>query len=114
MKRSQKKFVAILFAVLLAAAVLVIAIGYAGDLTGTVVKLGSLLSRAAGRGIGFSKLVSTSNEVDLDLADFVDYLVDDQATSVIALYMEGLRNVPKFRAAAQKAAKAGKPIIVFK
>jgi acyl-CoA synthetase (NDP forming) len=76
--------------------------------------LGSLLSRAAGRGIGFSKLVSTSNEVDLDLADFVDYLVDDQATSVIALYMEGLRNVPKFRAAAQKAAKAGKPIIVFK
>ena len=38
MKRSQKKFVAILFAVLLAAAVLVIAIGYAGDLTGTVVK----------------------------------------------------------------------------
>ena len=38
MKRSQKKLVAILFAVLLAAAVLVIAIGYAGDLTGTVVK----------------------------------------------------------------------------
>jgi hypothetical protein len=38
MKHSQKKLVAILFAVLLAAAVLVIAIGYAGDLTGTVVK----------------------------------------------------------------------------
>ena len=38
MKHSQKKFVAILFAILLVAAVLVIAIGYAGDLTGTVVK----------------------------------------------------------------------------
>jgi hypothetical protein len=38
MKHSQKKLIAILFAVLLAAAVLVIAIGYAGDLTGTVVK----------------------------------------------------------------------------
>ncbi|MBN1978919.1 MAG: hypothetical protein JW918_16085 [Anaerolineae bacterium] len=38
MKHSQKKLVAILFAVLLAAAALVIAIGYAGDLTGTVGK----------------------------------------------------------------------------
>ncbi len=34
--------------------------------------LGALLSRAAARGIGLSKLISTSNEVDLDLADFVD------------------------------------------
>jgi acyl-CoA synthetase (NDP forming) len=76
--------------------------------------LGSLLSRAAARGIGMSKLISTSNEVDLDLADFVDYLADDEATSVIALYMEGLRNPEKFRAAALKAARAGKPLVVFK
>ena len=33
--------------------------------------LGSLLSRASARGIGLSKLVSTSNEVDLELADFI-------------------------------------------
>ena len=50
--------------------------------------LGSLLSRAAARGIGLSKLVSTSNEVDLELADFIDHLADDEATRVIALYME--------------------------
>jgi acetate---CoA ligase (ADP-forming) len=76
--------------------------------------LGSLLSRAAARGIGLSKLVSTSNEVDLDMADFVDYLVDDEATSVIALYMEGLRHPDRFRRAALRAAAAGKPIVVFK
>lgn len=76
--------------------------------------LGSLLSRAAARGIGLSKLVSTSNEVDLDLADFVDYLADDDATRVIALYMESIRNPDKFRAAALKAARAGKPLVVFK
>ena len=76
--------------------------------------LGSLLSRAAARGIGFSKLISTSNEVDLDLGDFVDHLVDDDATQVIALYMESLRNPEKFRAAAMKALRAGKPIIAFK
>ncbi|WP_051953765.1 acetate--CoA ligase family protein [Xenophilus azovorans] len=76
--------------------------------------LGSLLSRGAARGIGFSKLISTSNEVDLDMADFIDHLADDDATQVIALYMEGVRDVAKFRAAALKAARAGKPLVVFK
>lgn len=76
--------------------------------------LGALLSRAAARGIGLSKLVSTSNEADLDMADFVDHLADDEATSVIALYMEGLRHPDKFRAAALKAARRGKPVVVFK
>ncbi|WP_055135941.1 acetate--CoA ligase family protein [Pseudomonas corrugata] len=76
--------------------------------------LGSLLSRGAAAGIGFSKLVATSNEVDLDVADFVDYLVDDDATEVIALYLEGLRDTEKFSRAALKARAAGKPIVVFK
>ncbi|MFZ2738888.1 MAG: acetate--CoA ligase family protein [Burkholderiaceae bacterium] len=76
--------------------------------------LGSLLSRAAARGMGLSKLVSSSNEADLELADFVDYLVDDPATQVIALYIESVRSPDKFRAAAVKAARAGKPIVAFK
>lgn len=76
--------------------------------------LGSLLSRAAARGIGLSKLVSTSNEVDLELADFIDALVDDDATRVIALYVETVRNPEKFRAAALRAARAGKPVVAFK
>ncbi len=76
--------------------------------------LGSLLSRAAGRGIGLSKLISTSNEADLDLADFVDYLADDPATNVLALYIEAIRNPEKFRIAAAKAANAGKQIVAYK
>jgi acetate---CoA ligase (ADP-forming) len=76
--------------------------------------LGSLLSRAAARGIGLSKLVSTSNEVDLELADFVEALVEDDATQVIALYVETVRHPEKFRVAALKAARAGKPIVAFK
>ena len=76
--------------------------------------LGSVLSRAAARGIGLSKLVSTSNEVDLELSDFIDALVDDDATRVIALYIETVRNPGKFRAAALRAAAAGKPIVAFK
>ena len=76
--------------------------------------LGALLSRAAARGIGLSKLISTSNEVDLELADFIDALVEDETTRVIALYVEAIRNPARFRAAALRAAKAGKPIVAFK
>jgi len=76
--------------------------------------LGSLLSRANAFGLGLSKLVSTSNEADLGLADFVDYLVDDPSTRVILLYIESIRHPEKFRAAALRAKTAGKPIVVYK
>ena len=76
--------------------------------------LGALLSRAAARGIGLSKLISTSNEVDLELADFIDHLADDEATKVIALYVETVRNPDKFRNACLKAARTGKPVVAFK
>jgi acyl-CoA synthetase (NDP forming) len=61
-----------------------------------------------------SKLISTSNEVDLELSDFIDHLADDDATKVIALYIETVRNPAKFRAAALKAARNGKPVVAFK
>jgi len=76
--------------------------------------LGALLSRAAARGIGLSKLVATSNEADLELADFLDYLAGDDATQVIALYIEAVRNPARFRATAFNARRAGKSIVAFK
>jgi acyl-CoA synthetase (NDP forming) len=76
--------------------------------------LGSVLSRAEARGIGFSRLVGTGNEADLEIADIVEYLLDDDATSVIALYLEGLRNVPRFRELAARAQQIGKPMVAFK
>jgi acyl-CoA synthetase (NDP forming) len=76
--------------------------------------LGALLSRATARGIGLSKLVAMGNEADLELADFLDHLACDDATRVIALYIEAVRHPAKFRAAALKARAVGKPIIAFK
>ncbi|MCC7081034.1 MAG: acetate--CoA ligase family protein [Burkholderiales bacterium] len=76
--------------------------------------LGSLLSRAAARGIGLSKLISTSNEADLELADFIEALADDPATRVIALYVEAVRDAARFRSACEKAAQGGKPVVAFK
>lgn len=76
--------------------------------------LGAILSRAAGKGVGLSSLVSTSNEVDLDVSDFIEYLIKDESTKVIALYLESIRNPKRFREVALKAIKAGKPIVAFK
>jgi acyl-CoA synthetase (NDP forming) len=76
--------------------------------------LGSLLSRAVARGIGFSKLVATGNEADLEVSDFLAALADDDATQVVALYLETIRNVDAFRAAASKVIAAGKSIVAYK
>lgn len=76
--------------------------------------LGAILSRGVAQGLGFSKLISTSNEADLEIADFIDALVDDEATRVIALYVETIRHPDKFRAACQKAKAVGKAIIAYK
>lgn len=75
---------------------------------------GALISRAAHRGIGFSYLISCGNEMDLEMADYLDFLVEDEATRSIAIYMEGLKSPRKFTRAAERAIKAGKPITVCK
>ena len=57
--------------------------------------------------------LASGNEVDLEIADVVEYLLDDDATSVIALYLEGLRDVARFRQLARRAQEIGKPIVAF-
>ena len=76
--------------------------------------LGALLSRAADRGIGLAKLVATGNEADLDVTDLIGHLLDDEATKVIAVYLEGLRRPDAFRAVAGRAREAGVPLVVYK
>ena len=48
------------------------------------------------RGLGISKFVSTGNEADLRLEDFLEYLAGDKNTRVIAAYIEGLREARRF------------------
>ena len=76
--------------------------------------LGSLLSRAQALGVGFSKLIATGNECDLDVSDFIGHLAQDSATRVIALYLEGLRRPTAFRDAVRLARQAGKTVVAFK
>jgi acyl-CoA synthetase (NDP forming) len=50
----------------------------------------------------------------LRLTDCIDFLVEDAATSVIAVYLEGLRDAAKFRTAVRRAVAAQKPVVAFK
>ena len=75
---------------------------------------GSMLGCAMEEGSGFSYSVTTGNEADLGAADYLDYLIDDDRAKVFALFLEGVGDAPKFLAAAGKAARARKPIVVYK
>ena len=75
---------------------------------------GPFLHRAVDNGIGFSYVVSTGNEADLDFSDFVRYLLDDPDTKVIAGFVEGFKDARKFVEVAKLAAKRGKPVVLIK
>ncbi|MGQ4807320.1 Trans-feruloyl-CoA synthase FCS1 [Candidatus Entotheonellaceae bacterium PAL068K] len=75
---------------------------------------GPFLVRAMDNGIGFSYIVSTGNEADLDFADFARYLLDDHSTRVIAGFVEGFKDARKFIEVARLAAERGKPIVLIK
>ena len=76
--------------------------------------IGALLSRADARGIGFSRLISVGNEVDLAVGEISDLLVDDPRTDAILLFMETLRDGERLARAARRAHAAGKPVIAYK
>lgn len=76
--------------------------------------IGALLSRADARGIGFSRLISVGNEVDLAVGEIADLLVDDPKTKAILLFMETLRDGERLAHAARRAHAAGKPVVVYK
>ena len=66
------------------------------------------------RGLGFSTIVSSGNEAVLDMADYIEYFLEDEHTKVIIAFIEGIRRPDAFRKACEKAAELGKPIIAVK
>src|SRR5437879_3705485 len=94
----------------------------AGGLTGPVglvcqsgaTAFGPFLARATDVGVGFSYIISTGNEADLDCSDFARYLLDDAATRVIAGFVEGFKDARKFLEVAKLAAERGKPLVMIK
>ena len=68
---------------------------------------------AAQRGVGFSGIVSIGDQLDVDIADLLDYFAMDGKTRAILLYVEAIKDARKFMSAARAAARI-KPVVVVK
>ncbi|MGE3156431.1 MAG: acetate--CoA ligase family protein [Xanthobacteraceae bacterium] len=66
------------------------------------------------RRFGFSLSVSAGNEAVTRTVDYMEYMIDDPATKVIATFTETVREPERYVAALDRAAYAGKPVVVLK
>ncbi len=67
-----------------------------------------------GRGIGFSHIISCGNQAGTTIEDYLEYLVEDERTRVIAAFVEGFKQPAKLRVVAARAAEQRKPLVVMK
>jgi len=63
--------------------------------------------------VGFSAVVSTGSQLDVDFGDLIDYFGTDAQTTSIVLYVESIKDARKFMSAARGFARA-KPVVVVK
>jgi len=75
--------------------------------------LGHFQRAADGLGLPLSYVISTGNEAGLEGTDFVEFLAEDRATRVIAIYCEEIRRPAQFLTACRRARAAGKPIVLM-
>ncbi|MEI6532648.1 MAG: acetate--CoA ligase family protein [Candidatus Roizmanbacteria bacterium] len=77
--------------------------------------LGSVLvdSLVKKNGMGISYFISLGNKAQINESDAIEFLINDQDTHVIALYLEDVKDGPRFRDVLQKAS-AKKPVVVLK
>jgi len=74
----------------------------------------SIFDRAAADGIGFRYGVSLGNQADLEICDFLDYMIAEPQTGALCVYVEGLLDGGRFRRSLAAARQAGKPVLVVK
>ncbi|HEY9577420.1 MAG TPA: acetate--CoA ligase family protein [Pseudobacillus sp.] len=69
---------------------------------------------AAQHGINFNYFISSGNEMDTTLEDYIDYMVNDDEIELISGYIEGAKNPEKLKQSARKALEKKKPIVLMK
>jgi acyl-CoA synthetase (NDP forming) len=74
----------------------------------------AFFDRGRPKELPFSYIVTTGNEACLTAFDVVDYLLDEGSSEVFLMFLEDIKDASAFRRAADKALRAGKPIIVAK
>ncbi|WP_227378641.1 acetate--CoA ligase family protein [Haladaptatus halobius] len=74
----------------------------------------TFFERAADENLAFSHIVSTGNEADQTLTDYVEYMAADPAVDVICAYVEGLADPRRFMEVAEAAVQEGTPVLAVK
>lgn len=72
------------------------------------------LAGAATRAAGFSYVISSGSEFGFGIEDYLEWLIADSNTEVIALVVEGLNDGPRFLRLLREATAVGKPVVAFK
>src|SRR5713226_915081 len=72
------------------------------------------MKAAAERGLRYSYCITSGNEPDLGLADYLNFVIDDAETRQVVLFIEGIRRPAAFMHAAGRALAMGKPILAIK
>src|SRR5271166_6871287 len=72
------------------------------------------MKAAAERGLRFSYCITSGNEPDLGLADYLNFVIEDSETRQVVLFIEGIRRPAAFMHAAGRALAMGKPILANK
>ncbi|WP_168109991.1 acetate--CoA ligase family protein [Ramlibacter lithotrophicus] len=76
--------------------------------------IGYGLLQAMDRGIPFGYFLACGNASDVDVCDYIDFLIGDDRTRVIVAFMEGLSDGKRLLKVGQRALTADKTIIVCK
>ncbi len=74
----------------------------------------SLAMRCSEAGHGLRYVVTSGNEADITTPELIDYFLDDPQTKIVVSYIEGLGDGRALMAAGRKAARLGKPILLWK
>ena len=74
----------------------------------------TFFERAADRDLHFSHIVSTGNEADLTLTDYVASLAERETVDVVCTYVEGIDEPERFMRVAERAVRNGTPVLTVK
>ena len=74
---------------------------------------GAILDWAQSGGVGFTSVVSLGAAADVDFGEILDFLVADEATEAVLLYVEGIRDARRYMSALRAAARV-KPVVALK
>ncbi|KMV20808.1 acyl-CoA synthetase (NDP forming) [Mycobacterium heckeshornense] len=73
----------------------------------------TIVERARDAGVGVSHIVSTGNQRDMDIPDFISYFAGVPEVETVALYMESIRDGRRFATAVRQLDGAGKRLIAY-